>query len=504
MTVHVVAAMALLALPAVLPSLAVLGTRPLTVFMIPLVGAVFSAVSAEIESALGLTLMNWYLVVTVIANLMSVGWFVRARSARRNATSQGGEGGPGRAETRWNWWSVVTLVVMALAVLWPLQALRVPVIAYDGYAIWTLHSLFVYGGHAVLQSDLTNPAYHFSNPNYPLLIPATGALGFVAEGGTDLRLASIITAVLNGCALAVAGCAIASIVGPSRPVRARVVALVAGACVCLIGFGLGGPYAVGGYADVLWSASAVGAVLIGLILPPSGRNVLAAWLAATVAALTKNEGLIAALMIFALLAVRHTPWPTRSRSSPEAAPRYGPLRSGWSAWGVRVVFVTVVMSAPSLVWPLYVNYEGIKSDFVGVSGQSLSLRLHATTTAAWENMHLVPVAMMVALIGGLVLTGTRRKMSIGSDVWMWTVLAGSLIALFVTYVFGALEIHWWLRTSVNRTTIFENLALYSDVAVWLAVAAAARPEELRFRSPGWVAGHAGRHRETKLMTEHSA
>ena len=40
-----------------------------------------------------------------------------------------------------------------------------------------------------------------------------------------------------------------------------------------------------------------------------------------------------------------------------------------------------------------------------------------------------------------------------------------------TYIFGVLEIHWWLSTSANRTTIFENLTAYGDMAVWLTVAA---------------------------------
>ena len=54
---------------------------------------------------------------------------------------------------------------------------------------------------------------------------------------------------------------------------------------------------------------------------------------------------------------------------------------------------------------------------------------------------------------------------------MWVVVAFSVVALLITYVFGAPEIHWWLSTSANRTTIFAQLALYSDMAVWLAIAA---------------------------------
>ena len=48
---------------------------------------------------------------------------------------------------------------------------------------------------------------------------------------------------------------------------------------------------------------------------------------------------------------------------------------------------------------------------------------------------------------------------------------GSLAVIFVTYVFGDLEIHGWLLHSVNRTTIFAQLVLYTEITVWLVIAA---------------------------------
>ena len=89
-------------------------------------------------------------------------------------------------------WSCITVVVIGLAVLWPLQALRSPMVLYDGFAIWTLHSLFIYGGHGVYRQRLDESRAPLPDPNYPPLVPATGALGFVAQGGVDLRLAGEI------------------------------------------------------------------------------------------------------------------------------------------------------------------------------------------------------------------------------------------------------------------------------------------------------------------------
>lgn len=381
MIAHTVAALALLVGPALVPSLALLGARPMTVFVTPLVGAILAAVAAELEAALGGTILTWFVILAVAANVAALASLrdrlMEIAGLRREGDrlSVQGDGHRPRAWSLPTAWSCITVVVIGLAVLWPLQALRSPILAYDGFAIWTLHSLFIYGGHGVYHSALTNPVYRFSNPNYPPLVPATGALGFVAQGGVDLRLAVIMTAVLNACALGAAGCAIVATVDAIPRALPRLSALVAGACVCLIGFGLSGVYGVGGYADLLWAASAVAAVIIGLVLPPSTRNLAAAWVCATTAGLTKPEGFITACMILLLLAARYvtrparSPWSTLDRTPADRRDRFA-----WPRWAARVSLFTVVMALPGLFWVAYVKFEKIGSDFVGASGQSVSLR----------------------------------------------------------------------------------------------------------------------------------
>ena len=86
-------------------------------------------------------------------------------------------------------------------------------------------------------------------------------------------------------------------------------------------------------------------------------------------------------------------------------------------------------------------------------GETLSLRLRATEPTVWSNLHIVPYAACVAVVGALVLSANRRRLAVGNDLWLWFVVVASLVALLVTYVFGAPEIHWWLSTSANRTTI---------------------------------------------------
>jgi hypothetical protein len=372
---------------------------------------------------------------------------------------------------------------MTLAVLWPLQALRAPIVSWDAYAIWTLHSLFIYGGHDVFRAGLTNPVYGFSNPNYPPLVPASGALGFAANGMVNLRIAVILTSLLNASALASLGCAVTATLGAHGRTSARIAALVAGASLCLIGFGLSGVNGVGGEADLLWSAAATAAIVIGFILPRSGPNLLAAWVCATVAGLTKNEGLVTALLIFVLLMVRYVPTPPSEMPREPATSRTNVARYGWLGWAMRVAALAAAMSLPSVSWSLYAKYAGIRSDFVGPSGQLLSYRFHATAAAVFDNLHVAPLAIGVAVIGAVFLRATRQRLGVGNDLWLWLIVIGSLGALVVTYVFGALEIHYWLSSSAGRTTTFENLALYCDMALWLVVAFSADAAELPLGLP---------------------
>ena len=482
MTANLLAALALLVAPAVLPALALLGARTTTVFITPLVGAVFAAIAAELEAAVGSTLLTWYVTLAVLANLAASVWlghrFVASQQTRRRQLAALDGQGP----RRWAWpsgWSWATVAVMALAAAWPLQVLRAPILGYDAYAIWTLHSMFIYGGHNVLQGTLTDPIFIFSQPNYPPLVPATGALGFVSEGGIDLRLAVVLTAVLNSCALATAGCAIAESAAAQGRAFARLVGLGAGACVCLIGFGLSGTFGVSGYADLLWAAAALAAILIGLVLPCTSRNLAAAWVCATVAGLTKTEGFVTACMILALLAVRYMPRPatplTALGQKAEGVRRRGELSPG-PVGPRRWSFSPSSWPCPASSGPATCGTKRSAPAFVGTSGQSVALRARALAPVLNSNLHVLPLAAGIALVGAVVLSKRRRLLALGNDVWLWIVLAGSLAALVITYLLGVFEIHWWLSTSVNRTTIFVNLAAYGDMAVWLTVAASYQAE----------------------------
>jgi hypothetical protein len=379
-------------------------------------------------------------------------------------------------------WSWITILAVTGAVAWPLQALRNPMIFDDGLAIWTLHSIFIYGGHHAFLSGLKNPAYNFSNPDYPPLVPASGAIAFVSQGRVDIRLAVIMTSSLNACGMGVVACGIVEAAGRKGQALARGAAIAVAVGVCLVGFGLAGGYAIAGYADLLWAVTATAAIVFGLFLPPSSRYLAVAWLCATVASLTKNEGLTTALMIFVLIAVRYLVALRASRSASIGfgrsilaadQPKVPLLPSGWARramFAVTAVVIAMVMAAPGLAWAALVKLDGIGNAFIGRSPQTVEQRVHPTLAGLADNLHILPVAAAVTIVGLLVLGSDRSRLGLGSPLWLWLVVVGSLTALALTYLFGAFEIHWWLSTSVQRTTIFANLALYTDMSIWLVVA----------------------------------
>ncbi len=447
--------------PGFLPALAVAGPSPVLVFLAPLIGAGMAAVAAVLEFGVGGSLFAGYAVVAVIANVAVVAWWLA------------GSRFPPRADPPWGW-SIVTVVVVLGALIIPLTALRAPMIGWDANSIWLTHALMVSGGHHELLTGLKNPAYLFSNPDYPPLVPAAGALAFALFGRGDLHIATGTTVLLNACALGVVGTGIAA-VGSSGRQLTRMGAVAAAGAVCLVGFAISGQYGVDGYTDLLWAAAAVGAVIWGLVLPRSTQTLVIAWICAAVASLTKNEGLTTALALLVLIALRYRPLTLsrvpRLRPHPE-----GRGSSGVAAWPVarrwaeRAAFV-VVPALPGLVWAGLIRLDGLSDRFfTSPSTESLVTRAHATIDGMAAYLTVAPIAAAVLVAGCCFLRRERERARFGNPAWLWTACLASLLTIFATYVFGGYEIHGWLATSVNRTTIFAQLLLYTELAIWLVIA----------------------------------
>jgi hypothetical protein len=344
----------------------------------------------------------------------------------------------------------------------PLSALRGGLLAGDGNPIWTTHALMVYGGHHELLTSLQNPAYVISNPDYPPLVPAASALAFKFYGLGNLHLGVDMTVLVTACALGVVAMGIVAVsdvaaAGSGARWPARVVAVAAAGVIGVVGFAVSDVFAVEGYADLVWAAFAVGAVIWGLVLPRSPRALAVAWICAAAASLTKNEGLATALIIIAAIALRYRPF-----SLP------GPMARRWAERAVLVLLPAL----PGLAWAGIIRLIGVHDAFFTTGSPEARLtRAGATVLGMARFLHVAPLALAVLLAGCWFLRADRQRAGLANPAWLWICCLGSLAVISVTYMFGDLEIHGWLANSVNRTTIFAQLVLYTEIAVWLVIAA---------------------------------
>ena len=461
-----------LAVPGLIPALVAARRSPVMVFLAPLIGAAMAAIAAEIELGVGGSLLTCYLPVVLVVNAAAVSWWLAA----------------GR---HWRWpnpplgWSALTVLVMAGALVYPLLPLRVPTIGWDANSIWLTHSLMVAGGHHTLLTGLRNPADFFDNPDYPPLVPAAGALELLRFGPASLHSAVVMTELLTACAVAAVGCLIAMSVRSGT--IARLCAVAAGGVVCLAAYGISYPYAVIGYTDALWAAAAVAAVICGLVLPRAPGYLLLAWTFAVVASLTKNEGLTTALVILVLIAFRYKPLGRRAPGRRRAHSAPGLVAKAWHAsrqWVARVGYV-LVPAIPGLASAAIARHVGLQNEFFikRPVGETFWYRAGATEAGMAGHLAIAPAAAGVLIIGACFLRTDRRRAGLGNPAWLWLACLASLIVIFATYAVGQLEIHTWLLTSVARTTIFAQLVLCADIALWLVLAVDAVTGRRR-RQPG--------------------
>lgn len=446
-----------LGLPGLIPALVAARNSPAVVFLAPVLGGVMAAVGAMLELGVGGSLVGWYVVVAGVVNVAAAAWWLATGRHRR------------RDSVRPVWYLSVVVVVLGFVAL-PLVGLRSPQIGYDANAVWIPHALLIAGGHSVMAFGLQNV---YGNASYPPLLPAAGALAFERFGHGDLVLAVRVTALLNACAVGVVGSGIAT-AGVTSGTVARRLSIVAAAAFCLVAFAVAGNYAINGYADLFWSAAALGAVVWGLVMPRDGRSLMIAWTCAVAASLTKSEGFTTAIIVIVLIALRYAPpplhWPKRAQTYPSG--RVDTVGVNWRSaplW-MRSAGYVLVPALPGIAWVALMQHLGISNAFFGGgSSESATHRAGSALSGIAGHLVILPVALAVALAGWFWLRKDRQRAGMGNPIWLWVACLSSLAVLVVTYVVGSFEIHWWLQTSVDRTTIFPQLVLYSEVVLWLVV-----------------------------------
>jgi hypothetical protein len=464
------AALALLVLSAVgvLPTLALVGTRWIAVTLTPLAGAVVAAGAATVFVAVGGSFMVWFWVLgVVVAGAVVAWWGVRPDQRPRPVA------GPAPASDRraHRVAGVVGAVGIVAVCAWSLRSLSSPTVGFDARALWILRAGWFLQPHAQMLVDLRLPQLILNQTTYPPLVSAGGAVAWSVTGNHTDRLAVVVTALLNTCALATAAfalvecgrrCARAASGGGDLG-AAAVVPMAAGvvAAVLLvpIAFGVTEPFITNGYADPIWSLAALGAVAYGLQLPDSRSQQGAAALLLLVAGLSKDEGFATALVLIALVAGR------RLATLPPASRR--------SRWWPPVVVAGLEVAAVS-AWPLLMRVLHARGTTTTYSrpGQWPG-RARATVDGFTPYLHVLLVAVPVAVVGGLLLSRVRRSGGMANDWWGWAGLSAGLAAVGGALVTGSDDIRSWLVTTVHRVTEFPALAGWWIVAVWLVVATTA-------------------------------
>jgi hypothetical protein len=130
-----------------------------------------------------------------------------------------------------------------------------------------------------------------------------------------------------------------------------------------------------------------------------------------------------------------------------------------------------VPALPGLAWAGLARLIGLNQPFFNsTSPESPATRAGATIAGMAAHLAVAPVDLAVLLVGCWFLRRDRERARLGNPAWLWAAWLGSLAILFATYMIGGPEIHGWLASSVDRTTIFAQVLLYADLAIWLVIA----------------------------------
>jgi len=462
------------AIAGTLPAVAIAGQSGATPPLAILVGAVETAMAGVCALVIASTILPWFLLISVLGALLSLPSLIRRhrrqpvaeRSAHRSSQIP----------------SIATMTALVLTLAVCLVPLRVPSVGWDARAIWLLRSSWFLQGHEYLlfaMRDATQSGL-IAHASYPPLVSTAAALSWQLTGNHSDRLGVVVVTLLNASATLATAWVIVEIgriagrkQEPQR--RARFAELIGAVCAVLfvlVAFDVFGPFATNGYADPLWSMAAAGAIGYGLILPCSRRNVGAAAILLAVSGLTKTEGTATAIILVILISTRYAldvVWP-RLHEPPDLVPRHRLMVAGRALWPVTACCTAAIVCLS--LWPALVKVLHTARD-VNTSGSrqgTWGSRWHETVTAIAPYLHLLLLAVPVAVVSGLVLSRLRSDLGLGNDLWAWLGLLGGMVVVAAAYVSGPGNTAFWLLTSVHRTTMFPVTAAWLIIAVWTVLA----------------------------------
>jgi len=469
-----VMAMAALAAAGALPVLVLVGPRWPAVPLAPLAGSVIAGLAGVACLAVTGTPLVWF---TVLAGLAAAGSVLCWR--RWGLPGDSSDADPARFSGLARWVGVIAAVAVGAALVWSLLPLRVPSVGWDAQSIWLMRASWFVNGHGFLLAQSRNPALLLTHASYPPLVSSSVAVAWQLTGDHGDRLGVVIVSLLDAAGMAAAAwvAVAAGLAAAGRAVNRSRAALGAGVGVLGAGLfvlaatGVFGPFTTNGYADPLWTITAAGAIGYGLLLAPDRSTYGSAAILLGVCGLSKVEGTAIGIGIMALVVARVV------------------LGRWWDRPGRRTVRQLYVdargpillgaLGAAALgLWPVLTRVDHFSPD-VNTSGPrqgSLLERAHLTVDAMVPHLHVLLVAIPLAVAAAVVLGRTRRAIGLGNDLWAWSGAAIGLLAIFGAYVTGPGNVSVWLLTSVHRTTMFPAVTAWLVMAVWGVVATSTAPD----------------------------
>ena len=470
---------------------AAVGPRWALVPLAPLGGAVLAALAATASLSFGGALLSWFVGLALVAAVaVFILWVVRPDLGPWSQPAVRRRSGRARHRSA----GIIGFVAVAASCAWSLRALRSPTVGFDARSLWLMRPGWFLQSHAQLLVDMRLRGLVLFQTAYPPLVSAATAVAWRITGVHTARLGVTTMAVLNACALAAAALAVVDcgraaalgmVDGSGRAARHPDVEAVAGGLVdsdpepagtrsepapwapmvagvlaavllVFVAAGVTEPFLTNGYADPLWSLAAVGAVAFGLQSRSERPGRAAAAVLILVAGLSKNEGLVTALALVALLAFRSVG------------------REGWRGERRRWVAPAVLAVAELAVlawWPLLMHAIGARGASTTFTLTDVGSRSSAVVHGMSPYLHVLVLALPLSVVGALTLTPVRRRAGVGNDLWAWAALAVGLVAVGAALVTGSGAIVPWIRSTVHRITEYPILEAWWIIAVWAVVGA---------------------------------
>jgi len=474
---------ALLALSAagLVPVVATVGTRWVALPLLPLAGSVVAGLATAGSVSFGGPLLDWFVGLAVAGALaVFVVWVVRPELGPWT-----GPAGRRKGEGRQRVAGAVGFVAVVVACAWTLRGLKTPTVGFDARALWVMRPGWFLQSHGQLLVDLRARGFVIGQSAYPPLVSSAVAVAWRVTGVHTARVGVTTVALLNACALGVAAVAVVDLGRdaavrlarrpdtaegdvPLRPPAGPMVAgVVVAVLLVLVAGGVTEPFLTNGYADPIWSLAAVGAVAYGLQSGLDRSTGAVAAVLVLVAGLSKNEGLVCALALVVLLAAR----------SVGAAG----LRGDRTRWRVPVV-VAAVEVALLAWWPVLMHAIGARGASTAfTTSDGVAGRTSAVVHGMSPYLHVLVLAVPLAVVGGLALSTVRRRAGVGNDLWAWLALAVGLVAVGGALVTGSGAIVPWIRSTVHRITEYPVLQAWWIVGAWgvVALCGLARPRPVR-------------------------